>query len=179
MNSIASWTLESNREINGLLTHRVRAGEECFCPICVGQMIKRGWRTRFLVWVKPGSKEDDCEPYEKVCLLIQRQYCKNCNKIHHQLPDCIVPYKRHSLEIIEGIITNEESEKHNLLNEDTIKRILAWWTLLAAYIMAVASSLQLKFKVTISPKQKLAKIVRALANNHLWPRTCSCFNLSG
>ena len=177
MNSISNWELERNGFLNGVCVFRVRAGEICYCPICFGKLIKKGWRARFLIRIKPGATEEYCEPYEKICLLIQRQKCKKCNKIHHQLPDCIVPYKRLSLEIIENIIM--QPEKQTLIDEGTIKRILTWWAIMTAYILGVAPSLMEKHKVIITPDKKLAAIVRALVNSHLWPGTRSCFNASG
>ena len=174
MNSIANWELESNGFMDGLCVFRVRAGEMCFCPICVGELLKKGWRTRFLVQTKASATEDDCFPYEKICLLIQRQKCKDCGKIHHQLPDCVVPYKRFSLGIIEGVIRQPGAP--TLIDEDTVKRILAWWALMAAYIIGAAPSIMEKHHIAIAPGQKLAAIVRALANSHLWPGTRSCFN---
>lgn len=177
MNIVSNWHLECNGFIKGLRAFRVWAEEECFCPICVGKLIKKGLRTRFLIRIKPGATEDDISPYEKICLLVQRQKCKGCGKIHHQLPDCIVPYKRFDLEIIEGVIRN--TEKHTLIDLDTIKRILAWWALMVAYILGVATSLEAKYQAFISPEQKLVKIVRALANSHLWPGTRSFFSSSG
>ncbi|WP_307545897.1 DUF6431 domain-containing protein [Paenibacillus sp. V4I5] len=31
-------------------------------------------------------------------LVIRRLHCSQCLKIHHELPDCIVPYKRYESE---------------------------------------------------------------------------------
>ena len=156
---------------------RVTTNEKCICPICVGGLVKKGLRTRFLTRIKPGATEDDYYPYEKICLLIQRHKCKNCGKIHHQLPDCIVPYKRFSLEIIEGII--REPDAPTLIDEETVRRILHWWVLMIAYILGIAPSLMEKHQVAIAPNQKLAQIVRALANSHLWPGTRSGLNAPG
>ena len=174
MNSIANWKLECNGFKNGIHVFRVRADEICFCPICTGELIKKGWRKRFLIRTKPGATEDDFYPYEKICLLIQRHKCKNCGKIHHQLPDCIVPYKRYSLEIIEDIIKHPDTP--SLIDEETVKRILNWWVLMVAYIKGAALSVAKKYQTEISPDKKLAEIVRILVNCNLWPGTRSCLN---
>ena len=89
--------------------------------------------------------------------------------MHHELPDCIVPYKRQSLEIVEGII--KQPEKPILIDEETAKRLLAWWALMAAYVLRVAPSIKEKRQVTVAPGGNLAEIVRALAHSHLWPGT--------
>lgn len=36
--------------------------------------------------------------------LVQRLKCPKCNRIHHELPDFIVPYKRYCVQIIEDAI---------------------------------------------------------------------------
>ncbi len=177
MISLSDWHLESNGFINGLQAFKVRTGESFYCPICGGELIRKGFRTRFLIRTEPGATEDDCEPYEKICLIIARYRCKTCGKIHHGLPDCIVPYKRFNLEIIEGVI--KEPSKPTLIDEATVKKILSWWALMVVYILGVAPSIKLKHQVIISPSEKLVKIVRALANSHLWPRTRSYFKASG
>lgn len=192
MTSISNWELERNgsqrdgnmrngskqdESTSGLSVFRVKTTEECICPICAGELIKKGIRTRFLTRTKPGATEDDYHPYEKICLLIQRHKCNSCGRIHHQLPDCIVPYKRFSAEIIESII--KQPEQATLIDEETVKRILAWWALMVAYILGVAPSLTQKHHVTIAPEHKLVQIVRALVNSHMWPGTRIGLNAAG
>ncbi|MGI6649770.1 MAG: DUF6431 domain-containing protein [Bacillota bacterium] len=36
-------------------------------------------------------------------LVIRRLRCRHCHRIHHELPDILVPYKRHSSESIESV----------------------------------------------------------------------------
>lgn len=182
MTSISNWALERNgkiRDINAreVKIYRVKTIEESICPICAGTLIKKGLRTRYLTRTKPGATEDDYNPYERICLLIQRHKCKKCGKIHHQLPDCIVPYKRLNAQIIEDII--KQPEQPTLIDEGTVKRILAWWVLMAAYLLGVAPSLAQKHQVRVTPGQKLVQIVRALVNSHRWPGTRSGLNAPG
>jgi hypothetical protein len=122
MTNISKWVLERNGSKNGIPVFRVRAEGTSYCP------------------------------YEKIYLLIQRLMCKSCMKIHHQLPDCIVPYKRFSLGIIEGIIS--QPDEATLIDEETVKRILTWWALMVAYILGVAPSLTEKHQVAITPGPK-------------------------
>ena len=168
---LSKWKLESNSDVNGIPCFRVTTDEEIPCPChdCLGKLIKKGIRTRFITRTKKGATEDDYFPYEKICLLIQRRKCKSCGTIHHELPDFIVPYKRLSLEIVEGSI--KQPEKPTLIDEDTVKRLLAWWAMMAAYILRVAPSIKEKYEATITPGKNLAEIVRALAHSHLWPGT--------
>jgi len=168
---VAKWKLERNGFVKGIRCFRVIAEDEipCPCPDCVGRLIKKGWRTRFLIRTKKGATENDYFPHEKICLLIQRRKCKNCGTVHHELPDCIVPYKRQSLEIVEGIIRHPELP--TLIDEEIVARLLAWWGLMIAYILGVAPSIKEKHQVTITPEKNLVEIVRALAHSHLWPGT--------
>ena len=168
---VSKWKLECNGFVKGIRCYRVIAEDEipCSCPDCVGKLIKKGWRTRFLTRTKKGATEDDYFPHEKICLLIQRRKCRSCGTIHHELPNCVVPYKRLSLEIIEDII--KHPEKPTLIEAETVARLLAWWILMAAYILRVAPSIKEKHKVEITPEKNLAEIVRALAHSHLWPGT--------
>ncbi|MEW5785724.1 MAG: DUF6431 domain-containing protein, partial [Bacillota bacterium] len=38
------------------------------------------------------------EAGEREILIIRRLRCKNCKRVHHELPDIIVPYKRYNSE---------------------------------------------------------------------------------
>ena len=41
---------------------------------------------------------------ERIVLIIRRLKCKACGRVHHELPDILVPYKRYSSESIEAVI---------------------------------------------------------------------------
>ena len=119
------------------MLYRVVTSEKIGCPVCVSELTKKGLRKRGLIWIKEGATEDDIDPYETVTIMLQRYKCKQCDKIHHELPDCIVPYKRHSLSIIEQTISSPE--KQLLLDEQVVHRITAWWELMVQYIIRVAA----------------------------------------
>ena len=107
----------------------------------------------------------------KVHLMIRRLKCKNCEKIHHELPDIIVPYKRHCAETIENIIGGKDAGAP--CEGSTILRIKAWWAAMQLYIKSIMASLKAKYDIELSADKKLPEIVRILANTHLWPRTRS------
>jgi hypothetical protein len=107
---------------------------------------------------------------EKIVLKIHRLKCSGCLKIHHQLPDMIVPYKRHSTETILNIINNNDLYG---CEENTVNRIKAWWAAIQLYINSVMSSLSSKYGIILSAEIKLPEIVRALVNSNLWPGTRS------
>ena len=80
----------------------MRGNESAICPICGEVLSVRGRRERKII--DSGG--------EKVKLVIRRLRCERCKRIHHELPDCIVPYKRHCSETIEAVIKVIVTECH-------------------------------------------------------------------
>jgi hypothetical protein len=139
----------------------VETDEAPVCSICGKDGLKpKGRRRRVLIL-----------PEKKIVLKIRRLQCVNCGKIHHELPDIVVPYKRHCAEDIEKIIRDEESGIN--CEDSTIRRIKAWWMLMCLYIEKVRGSYFEKYKIRLPSARKLAENVRALANRNMWPRTRS------
>jgi hypothetical protein len=136
----------------------VWAGEQIICPVCAcAMLIKKGWRKRKLITLDGAV----------LTLMVCRVRCKECNKIHHVLPDIIVPYKRYDLETIEKIVQGNQNE--TVCEENVINRIKAWWRKFLLYISMLETSI--KSKIPTPPKSGLPKAVRILANAHLWPGT--------
>ena len=159
MINIAKYRLEYN-PIEKVIY--VWADEEVVCPICGSKKMKlKGRRKRHIIMTNGESR----------ILKIRRLKCKCCKKIHHELPDSIVPYKRHSAQTIE-IIINEIDESVPC-EESTINRIKTWWVSIQLHIESVAASIKFKYNITFSKDEKLPEIVRALVNTHLWPGTRS------
>ena len=142
----------------------VWADEEVVCSICgCKDMTRKGRRKRLVIM-----------PSGKIRVLkIRRLKCKNCKKIHHELPDIIVPYKLHNSQTIEEIING--ADEAICCEESTINRIKAWWLTIKLYIESVKASLEFKYGITFSSESKLPEIVRALVNRHLWPGTRSAW----
>ena len=65
------------------------------CPHCEGSLTVIGSRPRTR---RPpdGTRQ---------ILIIRRLYCEACERIHHELPDCLVPYKRYDAESLETFAT--------------------------------------------------------------------------
>ena len=131
------------------------------CPVCRGELSGFGKRRRIFI---------DTDNSKKT-LLIRRLRCASCGKIHHELPDILVPYKRHCAETIEDIINNEAEVAE--YEESTVYRIRAWWRGLLVYIHGVLGSLKAKYGVAFSNPLKPKEVVRALANAHLYVATRS------
>ena len=98
--------------------------EDTICPVCGSPLCKRDKRKR--IYKEAGGK--------KKWILINRLKCtnENCKRLHHELPDCVVPYKHYSSELIEDVIddvrTVNDLEMEDYPCEGTIKH-WKWWHL--------------------------------------------------
>lgn len=145
----------------------MRSEEQSICPVCGGSLNVIGTRER-TVWIGNGGKET---------LVIRRLCCTDCGKIHHELPDCVVPYKRYSAEVIEDIIRIDA--ENPCCENSTIWRIKRWWATFCLYFRGVLASLTEKYDVVFSANPTLKEIVRAVVNAHLWIHTRSAFLTGG
>ena len=103
--------------------------EDGVCPVCIGTLKVIGCRKRGVI-NSEGNKET---------LVIRRLRCKICGKIHHELPDKVIPYKRHCADTIENVINGEVKDVYcDFLTESRIK---AWWTAFRLYFESVLASL--------------------------------------
>ena len=93
----------------------VRSNETSCCPVCGELLLMRSWRLR-VMFNSTGERKE---------LMIRRLYCAKCKRLHHELPDCIVPFKRHCAETIVKIINGDLKEVP--CDDRTIIRILLWW----------------------------------------------------
>jgi len=109
-------------------------------------------------------------------MIIRRLRCEQCGKVHHELPDVVVPYKRHCAETIEKVIEGKVEEV--CCEESTIRRIKEWWAECRQYFQSVLASLARKYGTVFYGEPTPKEIVRAVANAHLWVHTRSVF-LSG
>jgi hypothetical protein len=97
----------------------VRGGEQVPCPCCGDVLKVIGSRSRKYI-----NKDE-----EKVVLIIRRLRCCMCHKIHHELPDFLVPYKRYESSSLEAVITGDEnisvSAEESTLNRRKARIILS------------------------------------------------------
>jgi len=124
--------------------------------VCGGVLKGYGWRHRKVT----------CEDGEEKVPHIRRLKCVECGKHHHELPDIIVPYKRHSVTTIEKIIKGEESSV--ICEESTIHRIKWWWRRMQDYFKGVCKGLSEKHGVRFKEPIRLAEVVRGLVNSQNW-----------
>jgi hypothetical protein len=128
------------------------------CPICGGALTKRGYRMRVMI----------AADGEKKRLSIRRLFCPQCNCIHHELPDCLVPYKRHCLETIEKAIQREGDKLKTTHDYRTIQRIRTWWRITEPYFFGILSSLVEKYKIESDHAPAFKSVVRAVVNANRW-----------
>nr|WP_233162833.1 MULTISPECIES: DUF6431 domain-containing protein [unclassified Cohnella] len=69
------------------------------CPCCGEKLVVIGSRHRKLSTAAGDQR----------LLIVRRLRCLQCRKIHHELPDCIVPYKRYESESVEQILFGTQS----------------------------------------------------------------------
>ena len=102
---------------SGEKTYRIKNCEEPLCPKCGKRMMVSGSRRRKL-------KETD----GSTCtFLIRRLYCKDCNRIHHELPDLMIPRKRYSAKAIRQVLSTNDMLSVNFAGEcSTIYRLRKW-----------------------------------------------------
>jgi hypothetical protein len=79
---------------------------------------------------------------EKLLLSLRRLQCTNeaCGRIHHELPDCLVPYKRHASASIESACTPsaEAADTGISAENSTLSRWKRWAETFAQYWIAVS-----------------------------------------
>jgi hypothetical protein len=108
---------------------------------------------------------------DKQTLVIRRLRCNECKHIHHELPDILMPYKRHCMETIERIIADDTKDIYCEIS--AISRIKAWWAGCLLYFESVIVSLREKYRAVFTNNPAPKEIVRAVVNAHLWPSTRS------
>jgi hypothetical protein len=162
----------------------VRSAEQNYCPCCTGSLKVVGSRPRKFIDSLGNAH----------VLIIRRLRCTDCKRIHHELPDILVPYKRYDSESIEAALNGD----HGLFvaaDESTINRWRNWFKTVVNYHTGCLSSIAIRYgKLSvevISPLPKsalqriwhyvgdaprwLSRIVRPVANSNLWLQTRSAF----
>lgn len=134
----------------------VRSRETVYCPNCEGQLKVIGSRSRGVIEYSG----------EKKALIIRRLRCQGCGRVHHELPDIIVPYKRYSSEARELIVSSSHVGKDTYPCEhSTATRIKIWFFLLSEYIKNTLTSLRLIYNRDIELCNDVDFLIKSLENN--------------
>lgn len=143
----------------------IKTTEKSVCPICAGNLKVIGIRRRCVV------KAED----EKKIYRIRRLRCvESCRKIHHELPDIIIPYKRHSAETIEKI---DEGDIDGLsMESSTITRLRKFIKMMKSHYRSAVYGIEEKYPdLNLPDRPLLREIVRILVNGNLWAHTRPAF----
>ena len=92
-------------------------------------------------------------------------FCGVCKKIHHELPDNIVPYKRHCAETIEKITKGNTDVP---CESKTVQRIYAWWSTVVSYFMNILKALTEKYNIPFKSPPAFREVIRAIGNTNNW-----------
>lgn len=121
-------------------------------------------------------------------IVVRRFRCKGCKKLHHELPDCFVPYKRYERECIETVLATHRDEASMVPVDDKTMSRWRWWAeALVVYWLGCLAALALMFGTSVQassrPRQSvhqrigqvvghasgwLGRVVRPVANANLW-----------
>lgn len=114
---ITNYQLLSDEEENLICVSRESTA---VCPICGALLCPRDSRKRIM------------KNYGGICtyIRIRRMKCHACGKLHHELPDILVPYKHYAAEVIENvvdeIVTSASRIAEDYPGEETMKRWKRW-----------------------------------------------------
>jgi hypothetical protein len=169
----------------------VRSEEQSLCPCCNGALKVIGSRKRTYI----------NEAGERSHLIIRRLRCCHCKQIHHELPDILVPYKRHCSQSIEAVLSSSNATLSVTADESTLWRWRSWFRAMEEYFLSCLLAITFQYhkgkevvKVTIpsfySPLRKiwcltgdadgwLTRVVQPIANWNLWIHTRSAFLSKG
>ncbi len=161
----------------------VRSLERIPCPCCNSLEMKViGSRKRKYINLE-GSKNT---------LIIRRLKCQHCTRIHHELPDILVPYKRYNSECIETVISRDEPNTVPA-DESTLLRWRKWFSDISFHFLGCLQSISIQFygysKVAPTCQSVLhriwhyvehscgwmARVVRTVTNMNSWVHTRSAF----
>jgi hypothetical protein len=157
------------------------------CPLCVGPLKCIGSRYRSCIQTDG----------ERIYIIVRRLRCKDssCWRIHHELPDMLVPYKRHASASIEKILSLPGKPAFSDISAEdgTFQTWNRWFRRMVRYwhhcMQAIGSrlgrsSVEESVSPSLSPLQALlqlvgprhgwlARIVRPAVNAGLWVHTHS------
>jgi hypothetical protein len=110
---------------------------------------------------------------EKNTLIIRRLSCVNCKKIHHELPDMLVPYKRYDSESIEAVVVRND-KLDVAVDESTIIRWKNWFKVISHHFIGCLISVAARYEketvvdLSILPKSVLERIFYFVGNSCFW-----------
>jgi hypothetical protein len=121
-------------------TFSVRCAEVVPCPCCGGSLSMIGSLYRKLSQSRG----------EQRLLVIRRLRCQNCRKIHHELPDCVVPYKRYESACVENGVSSEPAEIVVAADHSTLCRWRSWFRSQTTHLLGCLASIAIRFGLDVA-----------------------------
>jgi len=162
----------------------VRSAEQNPCPCC-------GKRLKVI-----GSRRRKCinGAGETIVLVIRRLRCLHCGRVHHELPDILVPYKRYGSEDIEAVVSGN-TVLTVTADESTLCHWRSWFRERANHFAGWLASIHIRYQKAIIEDSSrlcqsvllriwqyvgdapgwLARAVRPIVNSNNWVQTRSAF----
>ena len=106
---VSSFDLTYN-DASGFFT--VTTKESASCPFCKGDLVYRDSKPRILKYLSGGIRH----------FLLRRFRCRECNKLHTELPDIIQPYKHYESGVIQSVIEGSEDAADCVADDSTVRR---------------------------------------------------------
>lgn len=134
----------------------IKGTETIPCPICGGHLLQRDRRKRCVI-----DQEDT-----KLVFSLRRLFCDRCKRLHTELPDFIIPYKRYGSKVIESLVTDDEGTIP--YEGRTRQKIKSWYEKILGHLKGVwRQQVSLGF---VSPdlSPTLVNLVRAAVNSGMW-----------
>ena len=154
----------------------MRSSETPHCPVCSRRMTVIGSKKRCIQESDGGSRS----------LIVRRLKCSHCRRIHHELPDMLIPYKRHCADTVEEILTGKAKQTYTC-ETSTALRLKIWFSLLREYFERSLAAIKYIYKQDKQLQQELSsliplcpaslaagwlkKLVRILVNSGHWLQT--------
>jgi hypothetical protein len=141
----------------------VKSTEQIPCPCCGGKLKVIGSRKR-RYHKKAG---------ELIELIIRRLRCSKCNKIHHELPDNLIPYKRYDSESIQAVVAHNDN-LDVAVDNSTITRWRRWFKAMSPHFIGCLISVVARYEketvidLSTLPESVLGRIFYFVGSNDFW-----------
>ncbi|MDI9469009.1 MAG: DUF6431 domain-containing protein [Bacillota bacterium] len=132
---------------------------ESRCPICGGKLKYRDRRKRFV---------RDPEGH-RVVYLLRRLRCQetSCRKLHTELPDVLIPYKRYKRETFEAVT---DYQKPDVPTDDrTHRKMRAWFRYFRDCFDEIHTSILARLRLPPRLFYTLCDMVTLLVTGGHWP----------
>lgn len=125
------------------------------CPICLGDLKPYDRRERTAI----------TSDGEQTRYWLRRLRCQSCLKLHLELPDTLIPYKRYQAQVIEQTITGSTGPVPH--EERTRQKIRRWYQRVHQHLSGVWQSIRSGLASPGRPPT-LSALVRAAVNSGMW-----------